>query len=216
MDMAFGASGIVDFKSTSLQRSVLGLSDGSAIITTGQYAFRLLGRPDPSPGIIGIVSTPSIPASIATLRVQRVAGSDGAVRVRYWMPAVADLPPGPVYATPGVDYDSVSGELEWSDGDDWDKLIEIPLHLRSAVAQHRRMVVSFEVVAGESGLVPASLEFGANFGPQAPASSGGGGQGGGGGAFGWPALILLLAAVRRRMRGNDHSLHGIATVRNAA
>jgi uncharacterized delta-60 repeat protein len=224
LDTTFGASGILDFKFTSFGGTALGVADGSAIVTGGPYAYRLLGGPGPSPGVVGISDKVDINSSAgtATLRVQRVAGSDGAVTVHYRMPAVSDLPTGPTYATAGVDYDAVSGDLEWTDGDDGDKLIEIPLHLNSyATTTYLTMVVDLEVTAGNSLLVPTSLAFSADFGQQvSPSSGGGGGNAGGGnhggGSFDWLALVLLWPAIWRRLMNKSDSTWAPATSRNAA
>ena len=211
-DTSFGDHGTVDLKSTGVIGAVYGLADGSAIVTTATYAYRLLGRAEPSPGFTGQLGVgPGIwPESdgAAELRFFRAAGSDGAIRLRYWTPPESELPQVSwSWATPGVDFDAQDGVLDWSDGDDSDKVIRIPLRRDQLVEGTEHISVRFEALSPGTW----NAEGGANVGisGSASASNAPGGQtagaarsAGGGGGFGWLTILgLVVAALPRAMRG---------------
>jgi len=215
LDVSFGERGTVDLKFLGWPTGVQGLADGSAIVTTTDYAFRLLGRADPSPGFTGPVSgeARSWPeGGTAELRIFRAAGSNGAIRLRYWTLGLLELPEGASKpATPGTDFDPVSGVLDWSDGDDVDKLIRIPLRKDGDVEGTEQIYVGLEALTPGTWNVAPLVAVAINDTTAAPTSSGnppaggapptGGGQSSGGGAFGWPGLLLLAAAIAGRRRG---------------
>jgi hypothetical protein len=204
LDMDFGIEGLIRFQSSDRQE-VLGVADGSTMIAGPGYAYRLLGQPTPSPGFLSVEWPPAYKVSDgkAWLRVARAAGGDGVVRVRYWMPAVSELPAGPNYAKPGADFTPVSGELVWSDLEMIDKTIEIPLTGGGPATGDRELVVRFEVTAGDTWIDKDTMSITVNYDAQTPPASPppAGGHGGGGGAIGYAVVLMLWAAglARRRM-----------------
>ena len=205
-DGSFGIDGVVDFSFSGATGRALGLADGSTMVAPGSFVYRLLGQDAPSPGVLGVGRPPAFNASsgVAILHVYRAAGSDGEVRVRYWMPGINELPAGGNYATPGVDFDAVSGELYWADGDTADKTIDIPLHDNSSAPGYRSIAVRFEILDGGTWIASDTMAVPVSYAAQQPAPqpSGGGGHHGGGGAAGWPFIVLLLLVevVRQRRR----------------
>lgn len=80
------------------------------------YALRL------EPGALGLQVTVALideAAGMAVLRVRRVGGSDGLVRIRYAIEAGS--------ATAGDDYTAVSGNLTWPDDDTTARFINVPI-----------------------------------------------------------------------------------------
>ena len=157
LDASFGKQGVVAFKSNAVHGAVQGLADGSAIVTTVDYAYRLLGRADPSPGFTGPFRDGQwSEGRDVELRIFRAAGSNGAIRLRFWTLAQAELPDGVTSpATPGQDFDAVSGVLDWADGDDGDKLIRIPVRKDGDVESTEQIYVGFEALsAGTWNVAP--------------------------------------------------------------
>jgi MYXO-CTERM domain-containing protein len=90
------------------------------------FVARLLADGEAGPGILGIadrVVGVSEQNGHATVTVQRLGGSHGAVSVAY---LTSDENSGST-ATPGSDFTAVSGRLDWADGDVSDKPITIPI-----------------------------------------------------------------------------------------
>lgn len=202
-DDGFGTGGAVAFRFRGAEGRALGLADGSTMITTGSYAYRLLGHDAPSPGLLGVADPPVFSSSsgVATLRVQRAAGSDGELRVRYRTAGVGELPAGPGWATPGSDFDLVSGELDWGDGDTADRSIDIHLRRDGSATGIKSILVRFEVVDAESWVAGDEIAFGVDYGPPTPPPPSGGGSGGGGGGGGVGYAMVLLLAVASLARG---------------
>ncbi len=192
-DGSFGAGGAENFGLVSTTGRPLGLADGSTMVATGNYAFRLLGQDAPSPGVLGVVSpqTFNAKAGAATLHVYRGAGSDGEVRVRYWTSGTNELPADGDYATPGADFDAVSGELDWADGDTSDRTINIPLHNQGPAKGFKYIMVRFEVLNASTWIASDTTRVTVDY-TSPPAS---GGHGGGGGAMDWLSLLLAFVAV---------------------
>lgn len=207
-DSSFGEGGVQVFGFSRAGGRALGLADGSTMVATGWYAYRLLGHDAPSPGVLGIGEMPptgfdASRSGAATVKIIRAAGSDGEVRLRYW---TADMPAGGDFATPGVDFDAVSGELDWADGDTTDKVITIPLRRDGPHTGLRGITVNFEVLDGTTWIVNDWVTVSVNYSDQSQGggsgggSGGGGGGSGGGGSMGWMTLLVLLSAYRRGMR----------------
>jgi uncharacterized delta-60 repeat protein len=213
LDVSFGERGTVDLKLLGWPSGVRGLADGSAIVTTTDYAFRLLGRADRSPGFTGLGSVShGSEGGIAELRIFRAAGSNGAIRLRYWTLGLLELPEGASDpASPGTDFDAVSGVLDWPAGDDVDKLIRIPVRKDGDVEGTEQIYVGLEALTPGTWNVAPLVAVAVNDTTAAPTSSGnppaggapptGGGKSNGGGAFGWSGLLLLAAAIAGRRRG---------------
>jgi uncharacterized delta-60 repeat protein len=207
LDASFGQQGIVALKSGHVRGAIQGLVDGSAIVTTAYFAYRLLGRGDPSPGYTGRSDDGPwswLEGRDVELRVFRAAGSNGAIRLRFWTLATVELPEGATSpATPGEDFDAVSGVLEWSDGDDADKVIRIPLRRDNANEGTEQIYVGFEALTPGSWNVTPVVAVAV--GDATAASSAGNpptqaGSSSGGGALGWPGLLLMVAAIAGRLR----------------
>jgi hypothetical protein len=93
---------------------------GGAILGTNPAVLTILD--DDSPGTLELsLATYSVNegGGTATITVTRTGGSGGAVSVDY---ATSDGT-----ATAGVDYTSVSGTLNWADGDSSSKIFNIPI-----------------------------------------------------------------------------------------
>lgn len=204
LDTAFGEQGTTDLKSTNASGAIYALADGGAIVTTADYAYRLLGRDAPSPGITGVdlyrVGSAESDG-VAVLHVFRAAGSDGPLRLRYRTLADSELPQqsGVTYATPGVDFDAVDGVLDWSDGDSGDNAISIPLRNDQVKEGAEQIYVRFEALSPGTWTVPELVAVAVNDPPSYAAPPGGqasgGGTSSGGGSFGWPGLLLMLAVL---------------------
>jgi len=204
LDVGFGRQGTVALKSNAAAGLVYGLADGRAIVKGWNgHAYRLLGRNEPSPGFTAAYwpRTWLESEDAAELRVFRAAGSDGAVRLRFWTLTETELEGRTSPATPGVDFDAVSGVLDWSDGDDGDKVIRIPLRTDRYEEGAEQIYVGFEALTPGSwnaqGLLAVTVQDAASL-PTAPPPAGGqdaGGGSNGGGSFGWPALLLMLAGL---------------------
>jgi hypothetical protein len=206
-DDTFGAGGVQDFSFTEVAGRTLGLADGSTMVMQDAYAYRLLGQDAPSPGVLGVGRPQAFDASSgdAVLHVYRAAGSDSEVRVRFWTSGIDELPAGGNYATPGVDFDAVSGELDWAAGDTADKTIDIPLHENGSTPGYRSILVRFEVLDGSTWIASEATAVAVYYAAQTPTPpppSGGHGKGGGGAVTGATMLLLgllLLAGYRRRL-----------------
>ena len=223
LDTSFGDQGTVDLKSTNAGRTVYGLLEGGAIITTADSASRLLGRDAPSPGFSGVDLHASLGSSesdgAAFVRVFRAAGSDGAIRLRYWTPPDSELPEGQVpWATPGVDFDAVDGVIDWSAGDDADKLIRIPLRADQVQEGTEQIYVRFEALSSGTWTVPAAAAVAVLDSPPPPTPTGGqspgAGKSSGGGSCGWPGLLLMLAALLELRRQRRRTVQDAITQRS--
>jgi uncharacterized delta-60 repeat protein len=133
LDPAFGNRGIVEFGRMFGAGPVAGTADGGVVV--GSYPpayFRLQGIDRPSPGFANLASDQQMnwreDQGPIKVRVSRLAGSSGPLRIRYATATYEPSPNDPIRAAqPGVDYESVSGELVWADGDNTDKMFSIPL-----------------------------------------------------------------------------------------
>ena len=237
-DVAFGAGGLVSLPQTGywFQR-IQGLADGSAIVFGVDYAFRLLPGASASPGFVGFGSG-SLDSNVAyswqesdgkvVLSVFRAAGKDGVLRVHYETPTMFDEFPGVTYATAGVDFEAVSGDLVWADGDSSDKSITIPIlkdTLKEGTEQIRVTLSSpFTGSWIIGGVINAAVDDSSN--DVQPGSGGpvsGAGQSHGGGAVN-SVMVLALGLIvlvthgrRRRIRSMGFpSIPAAAHLRDAA
>jgi len=148
LDPGFGKSGRV-----SMSRGVTGLdwfriigqADGAAIVGGYLRTLRLLGTGVATPGVVG-PSASSWVANTGDSRIElvfsRTGGTDGAVGLHYETYS-AEPSPGSaaIAAVAGKDYVSLSGRIEWPDGDGSDKsvFIELPAGVQSTVARTFRV-----------------------------------------------------------------------------
>jgi hypothetical protein len=127
-------------------------------------------------------------AGSASVRVQRVGGSSGAVSVSY---ATQD---GSAIA--GSDYSAANGTLNWSNGDVADKLLTIAVTNDSVVEGDETFNVVLSVVGGGAALAATTTTVTITNDDAAPVMPPP--ASGGGGAFGWLALLALLAVLAGR------------------
>jgi choice-of-anchor B domain-containing protein len=149
------------------------------LATLGQSAGRL--------GFVVATASATESAGSVAVRVQRVAGSVGAVSVQY---ATADGT-----ATAGIDYTAASGTLNWGIGDLAEKTITVTLQNDSAVENtetFRINLTSFGGGASVDGAAFLDVSITDDDVAAPPPSSGGGG---GGGDMGWSALVLLAVCL---------------------
>lgn len=101
-----------------------------------------------------------LPTGSIALTAQRVGGRVGNVSVEYSTRPVA-VPGFAVAAVPGLEFANISGVVEWRDGDNADKLIEVPI-LDNAVYERGRLRRAFAVkirgLAGGAVIKPLESE----------------------------------------------------------
>ena len=129
-------------------------------------------------------------AGNASVRVQRLGGSTGAVSVSY---ATRD---GTALA--GSDYTAASGTLNWADGDLADKTVTIALTNDASVEPDENFSLLLSAATGGAALGAATIVVTiANDDVAAPPPASGGG---GGGAFDLLSLLLLAGVLRAATR----------------
>ena len=214
LDPDFGNGGIVDLGRMYWSGSIVGTSDGGVIVNTLYSTLRLFGIDRPSPGFVDFSSTQQTAwretDGRIEVRVSRLAGTSGTLRVRYSTPAIDARSQDEPTAQAGVDFEAVAGELVWADGDTADKSFFIPLLTDGSVEGTEALVVEVSSLTPGAwarlesfylGLVDVSSPV--FNGPAAPGSTptgGGNGGSGGGGAFGLllAAMLGLLRLLNRR------------------
>lgn len=209
-DRSFGVDGLVNFQGSGYYfQGIQGLADGSAIVHGVDYAFRMLGNDTASPGFVafrGYVCCANESAGRVVLTVFRAAGKDGELHVRYATESVVDDSGSIRYATQGVDYEAVSGELVWEDGDDSDKFIAIPILPDTITEGTEQIRVALSSPSAGSWILGYSSvnaaisdpppSQGAPPAPPAPVPPQASGNSGGGG-YGGLTILCLLGAMRR-------------------
>jgi len=210
LDPIFGNGGVVEFGRIFGVGPVIDTADGGVVV--GAYPpayFRLLGVDRPSPGFANLASDHQTlwqeDQGPIKVRVSRLAGSSGPLRVRYSTTEFEPWPTDPIRAAkPGVDYESVSGELVWADGDREDKTFSIPLLTDSTTEPIEALLVELSSLTpgGWVGSEAASLaiqdrtvQTPAPTPAPTPSPDSDNGRSGGGGAVGG-ALLALLALAR--------------------
>ena len=138
------------------------------------------------------------------MHISRLAGSSGPLRVRYSTTTSEPSPSEPA-ATPGVDFESVSGELVWADGDKGDKTFSIPLLTDGSIEPIESLKVELSSLTADSwvGSQAVYLAIGDPDAPQTapvptptpPSGSDNGGSGGGGAVGSW--LVGFTVARNR-------------------
>jgi Protein of unknown function (DUF3500)/Calx-beta domain len=83
-------------------------------------------------------------AGSANIEVQRTGGSDGAVSVAYAVTGGT--------ASNGTDYQSVSGVLNWSDGDAASKTIAIPVFNNASIGNSKTVIITLSNPTGGAAL----------------------------------------------------------------
>jgi uncharacterized delta-60 repeat protein len=160
----------------------------------------------PSSGIISnslVVRGPDESIGILAIKVTRTAGKNGAVSIAYATEAMS--------ATAGEDYVSVSGRLDWADGDDTDRTINITIRDDTVKEDRESFLLKMSSPTGGPLLLDSTQTVNIYdndavasplpaTSPTVPISSGAGG--GGGGAIQLPALLFLaglgaLVVLRR-------------------
>jgi uncharacterized delta-60 repeat protein len=173
--------------------------------------YRLRTDNSPSPGVISILAVSSVDEGIGTLavKVARTAGKNGAVSIAYSTDAWT--------ATAGDDYVSASGRLDWADGDDSERTIDIIIR-KDAIqeGENESFILRLVLQAGEPLLLgsPFVVNIRDNYSPALPpptpppaAPITVGGTGGGGGAIQFPALLFLSGLGARAVRRRRHCRH---------
>lgn len=211
LDPAFGNGGVVELGRMFGVGPSVGTADGGVVV--GAYPpahFRLLGVDRPSPGFANLASDHQTlwreDQGPIKVRVSRLAGSSGPLRVRYSTATFEPSPDDPVRAArQGVDFESVSGELFWADGDNEDKTFSIPLLTDGIVEQTESMAVQLSSLTPGSWVGSETVSFAIADAaapqpppvpaptPTPPSGSDRGGSGGGG-AVGEALLALLVLA----------------------
>jgi hypothetical protein len=192
-------------------------NDGSIYMLTSRSVIRLSGNPGTtSPGLLLApkqisVDEESLSGTLTlTIPVARAAGSSGRIVIDYATGASAALSAtGPVAAA-GIDYDAVSGRLEWADGEQGTKYIQLTVHNDSLPETRESFEISLSNVVGAPLLSPEAITITilANdvvVTPPAPSPSPtpsptpaptqGGAANGGGGAMDLWTLLLLAACT---------------------
>lgn len=146
LDVLFGNSGSTqidldrDWLSTPIVHEMAVLPNGRVMVAGADHAFgparpfvvRLVGEGGAGPGVVSAAQplmTAKEENQQAVVTVRRTGGSAGNISVAYR--TLTSLIPD---ATPGVDFTSVSGRLEWADGDASDRRILVPLIADTATA----------------------------------------------------------------------------------
>lgn len=178
LDPQFGDHGIVTFGHAFYIEDMVAQTDGSVILlgqraVSGESSIRLQGSSLPSPGMVAVTTAVANESDgTMTVRVTRIAGNSGALRVSY---STNDNPtvtlPGDGYtsisgsvcshylpATAGKDYSAVSGYLDWSDGDTTDKSIVISVVNDNFTNNCRFFEVNLGVVTGSPVILTPKTE----------------------------------------------------------
>ena len=212
LDPAFGNGGIVELGQMFGVGPSVSAADGGVVVGAYPTAhFRLLGIDRPSPGLANLASDHQMlwreDQGPIKVRISRLAGSIGPLRVRYATATSEPLPSEPA-AKPGVDFESVSGELVWADGDKEDKTFSIPLLTDGSIEPIESLKVELSSLtpgswAGSQAVYlaignPDAAQTAPVRAPTPPSGSDNGGSGGGGAVGSWLlALLTLVTAVRR-------------------
>jgi uncharacterized delta-60 repeat protein len=215
LDPDFGDGGIVDLGRMYWSGSIVGTSDGGLIVSTLYSTLRLFGIDRSSPGFVDFSTSQQVTwretDSRIEVRVSRLAGTSGTLRVRYSTPAIDPRIQDEPTAKAGVDFEAVAGELVWADGDTADKSFFIPLLTDGSVEPMEMLVVDVSSLTPGAWARYESLYLGLADvsspvfnGPAAPGSTPTGGRNGGsggGGAFGFllAAMLGLLRLLSRRI-----------------
>lgn len=213
LDPDFGEGGIVDLGRMYWSGSIVGTSDGGLIVHTLGNALRLFGIDRASPGFVDFSSTQQTAwretDGRIEVRVSRLAGASGTIRVRYSTPSIDPHAQDEPTAQAGVDFEPVAGELVWVDGDGADKSFFIPLLTDGSVEPLEALVVNVSSATPGAWARQETLYLGLAdvsspvfAGPTAPGSNptGAGDRGsGGGGAFG-PLVVMMLGLLRMLSR----------------
>jgi len=205
LDPDFGQGGIVDLGRMYWSGSIVGTSDGGLIVNTLNNAIRLFGTDRPSPGFLDLFSVQQTAwretDGKVEVRVSRLAGASGTVRVRYSTPSIDPRIQDVPTAEAGVDFEAVAGELVWSDGDTSDKSFFIPLLTDGFGEPTETLVVDLSSSTPGAWVRSETLYLSLTdttspvfAGPTTPGSAptgAGNGGSGGGGAVGYLVLMLL-------------------------
>jgi uncharacterized delta-60 repeat protein len=160
-DGSFGEAGttLIDLPSEEGSRPRINamdaLSDGRVLAAGGDsysnqpFVIQLHsdGAVD-SPGVLGF-TTPYLEATEGgdlVVKVRRTGGKSGSVSVDYATLANAIIP-----ATPGEDYDEVTGTLTWGDGDASEREIAVPVHANSP-EEYEDFRITLSNLQGGAGL----------------------------------------------------------------
>jgi choice-of-anchor B domain-containing protein len=163
-------------------------------ITNGLFVLKdetaALGASVGNVSFVGASVSRSESDGSATVRLQRNAGTSGAITVQY---ATSDGT-----ATANNDYTTTVGTISWADGESAEKTFTIALTNDTAVESDEAFTVTLSNATG-GALIDGAVSFQVtvtNDDSNAPPSNGGGG--GGGGALGWLAMAALLSALSCR------------------
>lgn len=206
LDEAFGRSGFVRISGLHSGMGVAAEQiDGSALLPLAlpdaSAMIRLQGTTAASPGLILLAGSAAatVEGETATAHVSRSLGSLGAVSVRY------RAVPGTAAAQ--TDFTSVSGTLNWADGDSDTKRIEIPILLDQQAEGEEAFSLVIEGATGGPTLLNPAWQVrihdrSPQYGQPAPSANHQTvtGDAGGGGSLGVGSLALLLLHLVRRMR----------------
>ena len=179
--------------------------------------YRLLVDATESPGMLTMVRNRIVGGGEAdgtvTVPVVRTAGRDGAVSLSFstgqggWLGHTGDIV-GP-FTTPGSDYQAASGRLDWADGDEGERDIDITILDDGAVetVEYFGITISdpqggaLTLPYGEFVNVAIADDDGApptNPTPTTPPTSASGN--GGGGSLSWASLLIVSGLLLGRRR----------------
>ncbi len=130
---------------------VAGNGYGQSYYNPLKFVARLLGNGAAGgPGVLGLKAARVVApeGSPATVAVQRVGGSVGAVAVTYQTRDLDSDPP----AMAGLDYTTSAGRLTWADGDTSDREIAIPIAADAVAELPEFFEVVLESPEGGAGL----------------------------------------------------------------
>jgi hypothetical protein len=211
-DTGFGQRGITCLDFGAFPFTLIGVQGNGAPLF-GQLdgnIYRLLVDESASPGFLtparsGVTQEVSENGPSATLSVVRTAGRDGVVSAHFnTRQAPADprsSPPSTTHvAGADTDYRTTSGRLEWGDGDEGERSINVDIINDQDQEEREIFLVELDDVQGRTGLYGISqFIVGINDDDDDGAAQTGGSPSGGGGSITWYALALLGAlAVRAR------------------
>jgi uncharacterized delta-60 repeat protein len=214
LDPAFGNGGIVNLGQMFGVGPSVSTVDGGVVVGAYPTAhFRLLGIDRPSPGFANLASDQPMlwreDQGPIKVHISRLAGSSGPLRVRYSTTTSEPSPSEPT-AQPGIDFETVSGELYWADGDKKDKTFSISLLTDGSIEPIESLKVELSSLTPGSwaGSQAVYLAIGDRAVPETapvptptPPSGSDNGRSGGGGVAGFSLLALLsLLAMARRTR----------------
>jgi len=179
LDTLFGNAGstLIDLRSATGTASVVHdmvvRADGSVLAAGGEnlanqaFLVKLLGTAGgDSPGVLGvseqsIIHTAEGEAEIV-VNVRRTGGASGNVNLGYGISSG-----GWQSATAGEDFESVSGRLNWPDGDTAEQQIHVPILSDATTEGPETFYVTLGDVQGGAGLgtMNATIEIAADGGP---------------------------------------------------